>query len=75
MPRVSWVAADLVLLTAGGDYKPTPTQCLLNIGPASQMLASIHSIQVSTSCCRYRHAGGMGTMLRTKTGLMLAHRL
>ena len=28
--------AGLVLLnTAGDDYKPTPNQCLLNIGPAS----------------------------------------
>ena len=29
---------------AGGEYKPTPTQCLLNVGPASPMLASIHSV-------------------------------
>ena len=35
-----------------GEYKPTPTQCLLNIGPASLVLASIHSVLVSTSCWR-----------------------
>ena len=46
-------------LTAGRDYKPTPTQCLLNVGPASLMLASIHSVLVSTSFCRYLHAGGI----------------
>ena len=29
------IAAGLVLLnTAGGDYKPTPNQCLLHVGPA-----------------------------------------
>ena len=39
-------------ITAGGDYKPTPTQCLLNVGPASTVLVSIHSALVSTSCCR-----------------------
>ena len=44
-------SAGLVLLnTAGDDYKPTPTQCLLNVGPASPVLASIHSVLVSTSC-------------------------
>ena len=47
--------ACLVALTAGGDYKPTPTQCLLNVGPALPALASIHSALVSTSCWRYRH--------------------
>ena len=36
------IAAGLVVLTAGGDYKLTPTQCLLNVGPASPVLASIH---------------------------------
>ena len=50
------IAAGLVLLTAGGDHKPTPTQCLLNVGAASRILASIHSALVSTSCC------GTGTM-------------
>ena len=32
--------------------KPTPTQCLLNVGPASPVLPSIHSTVVSrpTSC-------------------------
>ena len=50
------IAAGLVLLdTAGGDYKQTPTQCLLNVGPASPVLASMHSVLVSTSCCGYRH--------------------
>ena len=29
---------------AGVEYKPTPTQCLLNVGPAWPMLASIHSV-------------------------------
>ena len=34
---------------SGGDYKPTPTQCLLNVGPASPVLASRHSVLMSTS--------------------------
>ena len=55
------IAAGLVLLAAGGDYKPTLTQCLLNVGPAT--LASIHSVLASTLCCRYLHAGSTGTML------------
>ena len=49
------IAAGLVVLIAGGDYKPSPTQCLLNVGPASPVLASIHSALLSTSCWRYRH--------------------
>ena len=32
-----------------------PTQCLVNVGPASPVLASIHSALVSTSCWRYWH--------------------
>ena len=45
------IAACLALLnTAGDDYKLTPTQCLLNVGPATPVLASIHSVLVSTSC-------------------------
>ena len=47
--RLRW--AGLVLLnTADNDYKPTPTQCLLNVGPASPVLDSIHLVLVSTSC-------------------------
>ena len=34
---------------SGGDYKPTPTQYLLNAGPASPVLASRHSVLMSTS--------------------------
>ena len=52
-PSVCWElrSAGLVLLnTAGDDYKLTPTQCLLNVGPASSVLSSIHSVLVSTSC-------------------------
>ena len=45
------IVTGLVLLTAGGDDKLTPTQCLLNDRPASPVLASIHSVLVSTSCC------------------------
>ena len=37
-----------VVLTAGGEYKPTPNQCLLIVGPAS-LLTSIYSGLVSTS--------------------------
>ena len=73
-PCVCW-AAGLVVHTAGGEYKPTPTQCLLNIGPASPVLASIHSALVSTPSWRYWYAGGTGTILCTKAGLMLARRL
>ena len=53
----------LVVLTASGNYKPTLTECLLNVGPALPVMASIYSALVSTSCWRYRHAGGTGTML------------
>ena len=35
--------AGLVVLTAGGELKPIPTQCLLNVGPAAPVLGSIHS--------------------------------
>ena len=42
------IAAGLVVLAAGNDYKPTPTRCLLNVGSASSVLASIHSALVST---------------------------
>ena len=70
-PRVCWgcvrsgsaYIAPLVVLTAGGEYKPTPTRWLLNVGPASPVLASTHSALVSTSCGRYQLAGGTGTML------------
>ena len=34
---------------SGRDYKPTPTQCLLNVGPASPVLASRHSVLMSIS--------------------------
>ena len=58
-PRVCWAAfnssSGLVVLTAGGNYKSTPTQCLLNVGLVSPVLASIHSAIVSTSCWRYQH--------------------
>ena len=46
----SIAAGLLVVLTAGGEYKLTSTQCLLNVGPASPVLASIYSALVSTSC-------------------------
>ena len=36
------IAAGMIVLFAGGDYKSTPTQCLLNCGPESPVLASIH---------------------------------
>ena len=65
--------AGLVVLTAGGEYKPTLTQCLLNVGPTLLVLASIHSALVSTSCWQLRHAVGTVMMLSTKAGLMLAH--
>ena len=42
------IATGLVVLTAGCDYKPTPTQCVLYVGPASPVLASIHSTLIST---------------------------
>ena len=47
------IAADLAYCWR--DYKLTPTQCLLNIVPASSVLGSIHSAVVSISCWRYRH--------------------
>ena len=42
-PHICWAAAPTV---------HTPTQCLLNVEPASPVLASIHSVLVSTSCWR-----------------------
>ena len=59
------IAAGLVVLTAGGNYKLTPTQCLLNDGPVSPVLASIHSALVSTSCWRERVHIQRGTLLQT----------
>ena len=50
-------AADLAVHTAGGESKPIPTQCLLNVGPALPVLASIHSV------LSVLHAGGIDTML------------
>ena len=49
-PRVCWAAFNPAKQTQNicGDYKPTPTQCLLNVGPASPVLASRHSVLKST---------------------------
>ena len=59
------IAAGLVLLTAGGNNKPTPMQCLLNVGPASPVLTSNYSAPVSTICWRERvHIQG-GVLLQT----------
>ena len=52
IPRVCWTVG-LAVHTAGGEYKPTPTQYLFIVGPASLVLANIHSALVSTSCWRY----------------------
>ena len=49
------LGCGLAVLTGGGEYKPTPTQCLLNVGPLSSVLANIHSALVSTLCWWYRH--------------------
>ena len=71
MSRVCWVRVwQCILLPAW-----TPTQCLLNVGPASLVLASIHLVLGSTSCWRYRHAGSTGMVLLPNAGLMLALRL
>ena len=48
------IAAGPVVLTADSDYKLSPTQCLLNVGPASPALGSIHPALVSTSCWQER---------------------
>ena len=50
------IAAGQVVLTAGGDYKPTLTQCLLNVGPASLVLVCIHLALVGTLCWGGAHA-------------------
>ena len=42
------IAADLVVLTTRGDYKPTQIQFLLKVGPASPWLASSHSALVTS---------------------------
>ena len=52
-----------VCRSAGGEYKSTLTQCMLNAGPASPVLNSIYSVLVSISYWRYQHTGGTGTML------------
>ena len=44
MHHVCWVVWYCLQLTSGRNYKPTPTQCLLNLGPASAVLAIIHSV-------------------------------
>ena len=49
-PRVARLRVGLLVVTTGGEYKTTPTQCLLNARPASPVLRSIHSALVSTSC-------------------------
>ena len=59
-PRICW-AAGLAVHTAGGEYKPTQTQCLLNAGAASPMLASIYSFLVSTSCWRDWPGNGLAS--------------
>ena len=53
------------MLTAGGDYKPTLTQCLLNVGSASPVLANINSALVSTSCSWERVHIQRGALLQT----------
>ena len=65
-----WFNASCLLGCGSGStycwrrvHKLTPTQCLFNVGPASPVLASIHSALVSTSCWWYRHAGGTSMML------------
>ena len=58
-PRVCWELRSIARWSASayscGEYKPTPTQCLLNVGPASPVLASIHLALVSASWWRLRH--------------------
>ena len=66
------IAAGLVVLTAGGDYKPTPTQCLLNVGPASLVLASIYSALVSNSCWREHVHFQRGAQLQTAKYLLFS---
>ena len=50
------IASGLVVLTAVGDY---------NVGPASPVLASIHSALVSTSCWQERVHIQRGALLQT----------
>ena len=61
-------------LSASAYCKATPTQCLLNVGPASPVLASIHSALVNTSCWRYRHeALNRGWFNNGRPSVTLAH--
>ena len=39
------IAAGPVVLTAGGNHRPTLTQCLLNDGPVSLVLA-VHAVSI-----------------------------
>ena len=56
------------------EYKLTPSQCLLNVGPASPVLSSIHSALVSTSCWRYQHdALNQSWVYVGPPSVMLAH--
>ena len=47
---VAGLRTGLLVVTAGDEYQSKLTQCLLNAGPASQVLGSIHTAVVSTSC-------------------------
>ena len=53
------ITASLVLLTAGGDYKPTLTECWASVAGAGQYPFSPSQY----SCCPYLHAGGRRTLL------------
>ena len=49
---ISMLVWQCLLLAASGPTSLHPPQCLLNVGPASPVLAIIHSAPVSTSCWR-----------------------
>ena len=61
--------------SAGGEYKPTPTQYLLNVWPALPVLAVIHSTLGPLSYSPLHAGCTTGTMLWPKAVLMLARRL
>ena len=84
MDSRDYYSAEFIIQFWGKTLVNTPSkhdvdsmlvQCWQTVGQRRPMLASIHAALVSTSCCRYLHAGGTDTMLRNKAELMLPRHL
>ena len=55
----SWSGIPYCCRQLQSDTDPMSVKCWASVA----VLANIHSVLVSTSCCRYLHTGGTGTML------------